>query len=226
MENTILVNNWLDMSVNQFYEYTKIIAKYEDDIDLNLNLYSLFSGIGVDELEATPYYKLQAKLAKMAWVNSKMPKVKVGDIEIKGVLFRPATISELTTSEYLDFIEYSKMPDNIHLILSLFLKPVNKVRRGLNVRYENLDYTRDEVAAMILDDLSIVYANSYLVFFSLVLNKSIKLLTQTLRTKMTHLKIKMKVRSLLGLKEVDGSGLNALTMLLKQLEELGNKSTV
>lgn len=219
----MLVNNWLDMKINQFYEYNKVISKYKNDnIDLNLNIYSLFSGIDVYELENMPYYKLQSMLKKINWVNSSIPKIRAGEVVVKNILFKPKLISDITTSEYLDFIEYSKEDNNIHLILSLFLKPVKKVRKGLVIRYEELDYTREEVQEILLEDMSIVYANSFIVFFSTILNRLIMYLTQILRTKMTHKKIKMRIQRLLR-QEVDGAGLSALTELLKQLEELGMK---
>ena len=186
MESIVGVKrNWLDISIKEYYDIQKIVHLDIDGILMNIKLYSMLNNINEDYLHNIPMHKLTAKLKELQFINEKLPKYDIKDnIEIGGKTFHiNLDIGKLTTSEYLDYVHYLQIPDNIHLIVSLFVKPCIKHRNMFGkVRYEMVEMDRKDIQEYLLENMSIVYANELLLFFSKMYNRLMIYYMEVLKT--------------------------------------------
>lgn len=229
MEGTQFYKSWDDITLGMYYDIAKITQNAEDPIGYNMEVYSLLYDESVDYLSELPFIELQKKLATLQWMNNPMSEIRVDAVRIGGILFAPKLISDLSTSEYIDFIEYSKVPDNMHLILSLFLRPVEMHKGLLGKKYTPIEdlFTRAELAEYLLNHCPISYATSHMAFFFKILQRLINYLQALTRTQISRMTLKLKIQKFLPsrLRTINGVGLSGLITLLKQLEEIGTPST-
>ena len=219
--------SWMDVTINQFKDIKEILLLDSNDLDKSIQIIALLNNVDVDDIESLPIVDLNNLIKSIEFISQPITTINVPNtLLINGVLFSVnKNISTLTVSQYLNLIEYSKdFNANLHNILSIFIRPcmVTKSVLGKN-SITLLPVDDSENADYLLNNMSIVYANGLMLFFSEVYRTLINYILRGMKMTMSRLTLRMKVRRMLGLapNQVLLDGLDALMLFQKKLEEVG-----
>lgn len=176
--------SWQDISINVFDKLRNINVKASNNIEVldnNITLLSILCDCTEDEITNLTTSDFTKLLAQTEFIKD-LPKVNIKDkYTLNGKEYRVFTsLKEMTVAQYLDFQTYYKDKDKYFKeLLSCFIIPKGK-------KYG--DYNIDEVIDDIGNHLSIVDANSVLVFFFVLFQSSIKVMLRYCTKKMKKMK--------------------------------------
>lgn len=167
-------DNWSKVTIG---EYQRIIDLYEmkeggqfDDLDLNIELYALLSGMTVNEVESLPYVNMDKVFEKLQFINTVIPTgevkrwYKLGDKRFSPVgtakMISEASARDMKAIQYIDYIGFcNRMEQNekirhIHTEMALFLIPEKEYygMEGFSI-YENSEIIKNHM--LITDALAV-----------------------------------------------------------------------
>lgn len=223
-------HSWNDISISQFYKIKNHIA-LEDPTD---NLIALYNAIYDVDIALESITSMLKALNSLSFLNEEIPKVKlnknstikVNDVEF-AILYN---ILDLPAADFLDLDHYLKQADNIHFILSYVLKPIESKTKSFfgKETYTFAAVERSEIQEHLLYYLDIATANAILSFFLKIwkrLINSYKVDIMIQQNKILRMMIVAKLKKKEDKLEILGIGLNGLTQLQKQLDDLGKMFT-
>lgn len=182
--------DWNDIKLKDYYEITKIVNQDDlSDVEKNQKLIEMLFNIeNTDSLNLVDFYKYQGELT---FLESEIPDVKIKEkYTINGNVYNfKGNIATLTTGQYLDYEQYVRIPNNLHLILSVFMIP--------NGKEYMTDYDINEVQNDILE-LSVVEVLSIMNFFQTALLVFIKTTTNYLNKNTNKMKTNKAEKERLG----------------------------
>lgn len=221
-----LKSSWDDITIKEHFEIRDISNSLMlKDIEKSNNIVSILSGVDLDIIESIPFRDMIKVFEKTKFLNDKIHIIKVPDsIIISGLTFLiNKEISKMTATEYIDFCELAKDGEkNIHIILSLFIKPAEYKKTFYGKKLIPIkNYDLEEHQKFIYNNLNIVLAQSLMIFFSKVLKNLIDYTKTYLELKIKRITMREKLRMKLGLKpKINTVGLDLLIESQKKLTEL------
>lgn len=223
--------SWMEVTIKEFKEIKEITNSNKSEMDKSIEIAAVLSGLEVDDIEELAIIDLNKLIKSIEFISQPINRVNMSNtIVINSVLFSiNKNISTLTVSQYLNLIEYSKdFEKNIHNILGIFVRPckVNKSLFG-TTKYKIIDVDDAENAEYIRENMSIVYCNELMLFFSEVYNSLIKYTLNLMKMMRMRMLIRMRIRRFFKLpvqKEI-WDGLDVLMQFQKKLEEVGQIHT-
>ena len=129
-----LCTNWDDVTIRQFIELSKLTN--DDSVEYNISVIALMSGKTKDEIESLPIEELTPLIKKVQFINHLPIKhLLPTHLKVNGKRYLVnLNVSELTGSGYIDLKtltkDENKIVDNLHLILTCFVKPAKKTWYG------------------------------------------------------------------------------------------------
>ena len=169
--NITIPTSWSDVTLRQYQRIAEIPSlKFEDELDKQIKVLSILTGIVDDYFLSVPFSELGKLLSKVGFIYSlpKQSEIK-SKINIKGNRYRVNLLpSNLVAGEYIDLTnllkDKDKIADNLPDIMAIFLKPVNIFglkKKGCYKEVEGamvqtLD-SRDKTKELILDGLTMDY---------------------------------------------------------------------
>lgn len=167
---------WKDISISAFYSIQNILEDTElSDLDRNIALLEIFSGIDKDELVNYPLSDCEAAIVDIKMLfDTELPKDAAkltdsisikdgkGNVQKYKVVKKP---EEISVGQYIDFQNYTNtMKNNIAEVLSVFLIPKGK-------KYGE-EYDVTELIDTLNNNLDIITARQLYNFFLSRLKKS------------------------------------------------------
>lgn len=168
---------WNDITLKTYNEIQNIINNKElDDLEQTQKLVELI--FNVENSNQLPLTTFTKYVDMLKFLQEPINETKIKDkytINDKVYVFK-GNIAEMTTGQYLDFENYSKIENNLNLILSVFLIP-----EGFDYcdGYSLLDVQNDILELPIVEVISIMnfFQRALLVFLETTrnyLNKTLK----------------------------------------------------
>lgn len=162
MKLELKYTNWSQLPIGTYMK-CKAIEKDDslDEIEKNVKLLALFSDIDENDIWESSLDEINVLVNKLGSMElPKASKTVLKSINIDGVTYTVSQdLTKFTYAQFVDFQTYVKMGDDYTAnMLACFIIPKGK-------KY-NVDYDALEVAKIFNEKLSIVTANSCLVFFS------------------------------------------------------------
>ena len=121
--------SWSDVSVRQFVELSKVKGLGFDEIDAQLRILSILTGVEDDVFLNVSLPDLKKLNKKIEFLEQKQPKGELHlSYKIKGQRYRLEwDANNLLAGEYIDIQNYIKKgaSENMHNIMAIYLKPVN-----------------------------------------------------------------------------------------------------
>ena len=155
-------NQWSEVSLKDYIEICDIIAIDMDELDKQVKILSILSGVSEDKLcqMSLPHLKEAIRHCQFIYSLPKDMPVRQS-ITIAGQRFIINTfLNEITGGEYIDMVSLTKdkelITKNLPQIIAIFLKPVNWFRREKKGCFENGTQTlesRNKTAKLIEENL-------------------------------------------------------------------------
>lgn len=227
----MMLDKWNEIKIEKFYRINKFLGSKQyktlTELDRSINLVGIISDLDFEQVEEYTIGKLLKEINKLKFLSEELPKVKIKKtIKIENVEFLiNYDIPSLKTFEFLDLDTYLNMEENIHLVLSIILKPIEKVEKTKwNTKKYIIEenYDRNEIAEFLKYNLDIATANSILAFFLKVLKKLITYSVNQMKMQQIRIMMKMMFKKVKN-RETLLIGLDGLTELERKLEEVGQK---
>lgn len=119
-----MVNFWEDVTISQFVQIQQIVLADISDTYKSVNLVSVLSGIPVDELESLNLNVYSRLNNQLSFLQTQFPRITHKDVyEVNGTKYiLKADLTQISTSQYIDYQEYIKENDPIKLT-SVWLIP-------------------------------------------------------------------------------------------------------
>ena len=180
--------SWAEVSVRQFIELAKVKDLGFDELDTQLRILSILTGVEDDEFLKFDHAELKKVIQITDFINDqKVEKPTKFKFKIKGQRFDfEYDASKLSAGEYIDIQNYIKNNpnENLHKIIAIYLKPVNffgfKIKSCYDVnkkgKYIQTLESRAITADLVLDNIMMDQVLSMNGFF---LNRWDKLIKAT-----------------------------------------------
>jgi hypothetical protein len=199
---------WQEVSIEQFLKYTTICTrKWEDPIDLEINVLATFTGKDPKEIEKLKTKQLMAYIKEMSFLKS-LPKENVhSHFKCNGNTYRATLIfDDMTAAQFCNFsdiLKGVKKEDYIYQMHNLLAAMCVKGEGWLFTKYEYKGY----VAASdeFYKHLPISIAYPYYFFFCRVIDKALLDTQSYLNKEMEKLK-RSNQRAKWGLRNI-GAGI-------------------
>lgn len=161
----VVPTSWSEVSVRQFIELAKVKDLGFDELDTQLRILSILTGVDDEEFLKFDYPELQKVIKAAAFIEDyKTTKPIKFKYKIKGRRYDyEYDASKLSAGEYIDIQNYIKdNPNkNLHKIIAIYLKPVNffgfRVKgcytRNKKGKYIQTLESRNITAELVLDNL-------------------------------------------------------------------------
>lgn len=190
--NIKIKSSWDEVTLNEFIQLTQIIqSNIPEDYQLS-NIVSVLTGKSLQEIESLPLSIYKKLTSKLDFLNETPQRKETHSDSyiINGITYElKADLSNLTTAQYIDYMNYSKEdPIDPTKILSCFLVPTG---HNYNDSY-NIEKTIENLGDInILDYLSVnFYLRLQCTAFTLIL---VDYLKQTLKTMKMNKKQKKQI---------------------------------
>lgn len=176
IENINMVNSWGEMTLSQFIELEQILKADIPETYKSANIVSCLSGLSLEEVENLPLTTFTRLNNQTLFLLDEIPTTKHKDYYIinntKYVL--KADVTDITTSQYIDYQSYIKEGDLVKL-LSLFLIPEgHKYNDGYNMSKVQYD----------IENMVLLDAQSIAFFLRIQLAASILIMKDCLKEQM------------------------------------------
>lgn len=225
--------NWNEVTILEYIQIMDILKTDNDELDKVAGIVSILTNLEMKTILELDLKVFQSLASNIQFINI-LPTVKLQPIyKIKDTIFKVNyNLNKISTQQYIDMLHLSQKDfiTNIHKVLSLFLIPATEKKTILGKKYVTEKYGSydiEEVADLILNNLTIDIAYELMVFFCKLYDNSMShtlhyLVNQTiLIIWKSKLKWKKKVALIRILR--NGVGLTTLIELQKELVELGIK---
>ena len=120
--------SWKDVTLRQFIELGKVEALGFDELDSQLRVLSILTGIDDEQFLSISVPELKGLIAKTNFIDNQPKTTKIDySYKIKGKRYSfDWDASKLIAGEYVDIQNYIKenKNDNLHKVLAVYLKPV------------------------------------------------------------------------------------------------------
>lgn len=130
---------WSEITVKQYYEIMDALE--EDPMTANEAIIKILFD---KEMGDIPIVELKYYLNKMKFLNTNSPKTPVKEeYTINGLKFKPVLdLSKLTTAQFLDYQEFTKVGDHKHILNCLLIKDGEKYGDSDNSEFlwENMKF--------------------------------------------------------------------------------------
>lgn len=174
-----LPNSWSQVSIETFLKYSNIQSrKWQDPIDLEINILSCFSGLSPQEIEKLKVTELSKYIKRLSFLN-KLPDTKVAAGFIcNGKRYKAClTMDEMTAGQFMNFSDILKgvKPED-YLYQMHDLIGAMCIRRTYQMKYPFIKYEYNGYKANsdeFYKHMSIQIAYPYFVFFCKVMDKSL-----------------------------------------------------
>lgn len=138
-----MVNEWNDISINQFAQI-KDAMEIEDEVEKNLTLLAIIEKTNLNTIMEMPMNEVREKMNQLQFLYKK-PRTRLmkGKYKINGKTYRVfLKPDEMTTAQYIDFQSLAdNCIDHLPEFLAVFLIPENhKYNQGYD-----LDEVRDDI---------------------------------------------------------------------------------
>lgn len=187
-----LPKGWDEVTIDQFLKYTTICTrKWEDPIDLEVNVLATFSGKEPKEIEKLKTKELMAYIKQLEFLKE-LPKTNVHThFRLNGKRYKAClTFDELTAGQFVNFsdiLKGVKAEDYIYQAHQL-IATMCLVEEGswFNKKfvYKGYKETSDEF----YKHMSVAVAYPYYVFFCNVMEKALPVIQDYLSKEVTKLK--------------------------------------
>ena len=125
----LVPTSWKDVNVNQFIELSKVKSLGFDELDTQLRILSILTGVEDDVLLQLPISEIKRMSLMTDFIKHNQSKKEIDfTIKLNGKKFRVEwDATKLVAGEYIDIQKYieSGATENIHNIIAAYLKPVN-----------------------------------------------------------------------------------------------------
>lgn len=125
-----LPKSWSDVSIGQFIELTKAKENCEDEIDMTVELLSIMSGVGRNEIAKISLTDITKLSNALQFLHTPLPDKIEQRVKVNGVdYYADLRIDKMVADQYMVLKEYQKGGNSIeelHKILSVFYIPVTK----------------------------------------------------------------------------------------------------
>lgn len=152
--------DWSNITIDQYYNILDVLNSDSDDLDKNVELLSIVSGMSIDEILGMSMQKVAEELLQLRFLNTftLIPNYHPNRIKLGDEMLIVQDTNKMCYGQFIDYQAYVKKPlrNSIHLILSVFLIPEGK---NYNSGYDIL-----EVQKLIRDKMSFREAQSLLNF--------------------------------------------------------------
>jgi len=211
----ILPTELADIKLHQVLEYEKINKEELPDIDLVVQMVSIFCEITTKDARLVPYEKLIYCAEKITQALAQKPSFHQ-TFELEGIEygFIP-NLNDITTGEFIDIEEYQSNHDDLWKVLSVLYRPI-KYRNGDN--YLIQEYDGNLVGAFKTISADIAYG-ALLFFWTLgndLLNYTLKYLESE--------KVQKNIHSVQTTSGKSGNGFHSFIALLKEMSSELNQS--
>ena len=163
-----LPKGWHEIKLSQFIDIYDVIQDSSiDDIDKSIRIFSLLSGLSIDDVESMTLSAWSEQQEKIKWVMN-LPEAGIPkSFKLGGYLWKPVLdIRQITAGDYITSVELTKNPENIIInipqLAALYLTP----HKGLFKRKADLSY---EQRVNILKEASVAQIYPLTLFFCKVL---------------------------------------------------------
>lgn len=188
--------DWSDITLKTYQNIQNIINNKElDDLEQTQKLVELI--FNVENSNQLPLTTFTKYVDMLKFLQEPINETKIKDkytINDKVYVFK-GNIAEMTTGQYLDFENYSKIENNLNLILSVFLIP-----EGFDYcdGYSLLDVQNDILELPIVEVISIMnfFQRALLVFLEVTQNYLNKTLREAKTDKANTGKIDQMLKTL------------------------------
>ena len=139
--NLSIPQDWSEISVGTFMEFELLEKKDMSNLDLMVNIVSIFCDKDSSDVEKLSIQQLGNIMTDLEWVTAKPLKNFYQSWEHNGIKygFIP-NLSAIKVGEWIDLEQYMKAPvQNLHKLLSILYRPITKINNGVN-NYEIEDY--------------------------------------------------------------------------------------
>lgn len=156
-DNTITIkNNWDEITLNEFNEIRNILMSDTPEEFKTVAVVGVLTGKDIFEIERLPITVFQSLTKHIDFLNH-FPEDKLQQKDVYNVNGREyilkADIPSITTSQYIDYTNYTKDPDSdMRKIMSCFLIPIG---HDYNDGYDMLQVWND-IGDMIYRDVQAV----------------------------------------------------------------------
>ena len=203
-----LPKSWFDVSIEQFLQYTTICTrKWEDPIDLEINVLATFSGKTTQEIEKLKTKELMAYIKQLDFLKA-LPSQKVhSHFKCNGKQYKATLLfDDMTAGQFVNFsdvLKGVKKEDYIYQMHELIAVMCVKRSGWWFPKYEYKGYK--EASDEFYKHMSIGVAYPYYVFFCNVMDKALLDTQSYLLKKMEKLK-RSNQRTRWGLRNI-GAGI-------------------
>ena len=187
-----IAQSWKDVSITEFIELYDIVQDSTiDKLDKSIRIFSILSGLSIDEVESMTLDAWVQAQEDIAWVNEFPKATNPKPFRLKGYLWKPRLdIRQITAGEYISVTEFTKDYENIVIntpkLIALFVTPY----RGWWLFKRKVDLTFD-AKIEILKTASVEQIYPMTLFFCTLLIKLVEVIPSFLNSTMSQMKEKL-----------------------------------
>lgn len=173
---------WNDVTYKQFTELQKIF-ELDDDTERVINTCVLFFG---EEVLDEPLPKLKDRIAELGFLQDTLPEVELlKKVKVKNREYEVnAVIGELTTAQYVDYINHIKNNDIVKALSVFYIPKGHKYNDGYDM----------ELVFQDIENLPIPVVNGTAFFLRTQLNKFIEIFLSSSIKKIKNLKTRESLK--------------------------------
>ena len=188
-----IAKSWKDVSITQFIELYDIVQDETiDKLDKSIRIFSILSGLTIDEVESMTLDAWVQAQRDVAWVNDFPKATNPRSFRLGGYLWKPRTdIRKITAGEYISITEFTKDRENIVIntpkLIALFLTPYKGwwlFKRKINLTFE--------AKVQILATANVQQIYPMTLFFCTLLIKLVEAIPSFLNSTMNQMKEKLQ----------------------------------
>jgi hypothetical protein len=188
-----IAQSWKDVSITEFIELYDIVQDASiDKLDKSIRIFSILSGLSVDEVESMTLDAWVQAQKDIAWVNEFPKATNPKPFRLGGYLWKPRLdIRQITAGEYISVTELTKDYENIVIntpkLIALFVTPY----KGWWLFKRKIDLTFD-AKVEVLKTASVEKIYPMTLFFCTLLIKLVETIPSFLNSTMNQLKEKLQ----------------------------------
>lgn len=230
------LKNWNNTTILEYIQIMDILKSNLGEVQKLNGIIAILTGLTEEELVSKiDYKKYQTLLGSLDFLKDKPTSQLKPEYEINGVIYKVFyNMNKISTAQYIDLLTLTKKEDeflpNLHKVLSLFLIPTKEKKtifgkRNVPLKYGSYDV--EEVADILLNNLTIDIANELMVFFyrsfESLMKATLRYMIRQLKKMKNVKKLPMDLKQKLMSITPDGDGLQQLIELHKELIVRGIK---
>lgn len=125
-----LPKSWSDVSIGQFIELAKAKENCEDEIDMTVELLSIMSGVGRNEIAKLSLTDITKLTNALQFLHTPLPDKIEQRVKVNGVdYYADLNVQKMSAGQYIDLKHWTKgtnVIENLHDIMAVFYIPVGK----------------------------------------------------------------------------------------------------